>query len=336
MKILLVPIFLACLAGTSRSQITITSDDFGKLLQNANDIATWRSQDATGLQALVLRNGPNQTWDFTGRSYSLEPSPTYFAPYPAGASMANDTSFRVATEVMVDTSSKSITRYSFYRLDASGFVNLGGSEDSLGVPSKVDYFYPPSIVYKFPLTYQLTWTNTTIDYNLKYGPTPDYSDDDVVDGWGTLILPNAPPQQTLRLVRHYHDGYSSFNWLTNSLYFAFISVSPTMTSSGTEFQAPKSGSSVADAHSSTHEDLQLIATPGAPTFELSYYLPEGGAIQIALMDVLGGTSRMLVSGAEEAGAHRLTVDAEALANGAYFVRMVTPAGTETRKIMVAR
>ena len=65
-------------------------------------------------------------------------------------------------------------------------------------------------------------------------------------------------------------------------------------------------------------------------------MPEAAAARLAVYDVLGREVRVLAAGVLPAGLHRVRFDAGALPSGPYFYRLETPAGTQTRRMLLLR
>lgn len=81
--------------------------------------------------------------------------------------------------------------------------------------------------------------------------------------------------------------------------------------------------------------------PFNPSTELAYRLPDAGHLKIAVFDVQGHEVAVLVDEVMAAGEYRarwngLGSDGRAMPSGVYLVRMVTPGGATSRKIVLAR
>ena len=69
---------------------------------------------------------------------------------------------------------------------------------------------------------------------------------------------------------------------------------------------------------------------------LRYDVATAGPVRIAVYDLLGREVAVLVDGAQEPGRHAVALDAQALSNGVYLVRMTAPDASRTTRITVAR
>jgi len=146
-------------------------------------------------------SGANVSWNFTGESYvpvsggNMGP----LVPYSSAFPLAMDSDFSSATYVSIDSIRLGLTKFEYYRIDSNGYWCLGGSQDSMGVPSEFERYFPPFEEIKFPLTYLSSWQSNSIFYNLKRGYSVFIGLHSVVDGYGILTLPSIPNQATLRI-----------------------------------------------------------------------------------------------------------------------------------------
>ncbi|HEU4718032.1 MAG TPA: PKD domain-containing protein, partial [Bacteroidia bacterium] len=81
--------------------------------------------------------------------------------------------------------------------------------------------------------------------------------------------------------------------------------------------------------------LKATPNPAAGSTVISYNMPESGNMSLDVYDVLGNKVANLASGTQAAGWHNETLDFNALglADGSYFVRLVTPAHTSTMRVI---
>ena len=82
--------------------------------------------------------------------------------------------------------------------------------------------------------------------------------------------------------------------------------------------------------------LQAYPNPFNPHTTVSFTLPEAAFARLDLLDVRGRCQRTLLEERLGAGRHSLRLEADGLASGVYFVRLSTPDGDSTRKIVLAR
>jgi Cu/Zn superoxide dismutase len=84
--------------------------------------------------------------------------------------------------------------------------------------------------------------------------------------------------------------------------------------------------------------LQLAASPNPlkGSSLASFYLPRAGAVNLVLYDVSGAVARRVLSGAREAGWHRVPIEARGLPSGVYFLALQTEGFRMARKLLVLR
>ena len=346
-----ISIFLLCGCLTNAyGQITVTSDGFvSDVFAPTVRQAFWSSDDTTGLRALIALNGGSQTWDFTGRAYSLQTNggAGTFLPFNSSLPLASDPDFSSATNAIMDSSSPAEKRYEFYRIDSSGFWLLGSSQDSMGVASKVDRYSPPFLEVQFPLTYLSTWQGSTTYYDLKYPDTSIQTCDGGVDGFGVITLPSLANQMALRVRLHFTNVYSgggtnqnySYLWFTNNGCWASIDADDSGKPMGVNFVQPIVNAVLNPAISSSN-DQGLHVTIRQETgslMTLRYTLPAAGPVLISLFDVVGRNVRTLVSSeASAAGENNIFLDGNTLPAGMYFVRVEANGVIETQKLTICR
>nr|MBX2819599.1 T9SS type A sorting domain-containing protein [Rhodothermaceae bacterium] len=76
--------------------------------------------------------------------------------------------------------------------------------------------------------------------------------------------------------------------------------------------------------------------PFNPTTVIGYSVPQASHIELIVYNLLGQRVQTLVSGTVQAGAHQVSLDATDLPSGIYLYRLITPTGTQTRKMILAK
>jgi Secretion system C-terminal sorting domain len=76
--------------------------------------------------------------------------------------------------------------------------------------------------------------------------------------------------------------------------------------------------------------------PATGAATVRYTLPEGGAVRLSVVDLLGREVAVLEDGAQVASAHTVGLDASRLSAGVYVVRLVTQSGTLTQRVAIVR
>jgi hypothetical protein len=81
---------------------------------------------------------------------------------------------------------------------------------------------------------------------------------------------------------------------------------------------------------------QNYPNPFNPTTTISYSLKSTGNVSLKVYDILGKEVAVLAEGVQNAGNHDVRFFASNLASGVYFYRLVSPAGTLVKKMMLMK
>lgn len=79
--------------------------------------------------------------------------------------------------------------------------------------------------------------------------------------------------------------------------------------------------------------IQLMPNPASNTMQVTFNLMQTGKLNIELLDITGKQVMSLYVGTMAEGTQTLSADISTLNNGVYMLRMVTPNGTITRKLI---
>ncbi|MGQ9678868.1 MAG: C25 family cysteine peptidase [bacterium] len=82
--------------------------------------------------------------------------------------------------------------------------------------------------------------------------------------------------------------------------------------------------------------IVCLPNPFAHTVSIKYYLTRAGRVQAEIFDISGRTVGTLLDQVREPGEIKLNWDASQMASGVYILRLATPDGTETHKLIVKR
>lgn len=81
---------------------------------------------------------------------------------------------------------------------------------------------------------------------------------------------------------------------------------------------------------------QNYPNPFNPSTTIRFQLPGSGPVRLQILDLLGRTVATLVDQALPAGTHTRTWEALGISSGTYYCRLSTPAGVDTRRVVVLR
>ena len=348
---------LLALAVPGRAQLVITSADYLSMESQANSATAHATTDVTGLATILATSGQTKTWDFSHLTWTISPQTATgtVVAYPGGAPFASDPDFTSATNVVISTPTDHTqpTIYDFVKFDGTGLWDLGMSQDSAGVTSKLMGYSPGQQNYAFPLQYQTTWQSTSTvhaDY-LPPGASMTITKNAVVDGDGTIIIPPSKSSPTLRIRTENMQAISifgfaqtirvySFEWVTKSGIGAGVSADSNQKPQTATYSEAAGGASVANGLRDFASDpltLRLSANPASNTeTKLSFEMPTEGTARVALMDMLGNNVHDLLNGHAAAGSLIIPIDPTTLASGTYFIRVDADGMTATRKLVITR
>ena len=94
----------------------------------------------------------------------------------------------------------------------------------------------------------------------------------------------------------------------------------------------------APSHPAQPTDFALAAFPNPFNAQtrIAFTLPVAGDVSLRVFDLLGRERTVLTAGPLSAGAHEYLWDAAALPAGLYFVRLTTPNGERTAKLLLVK
>lgn len=318
--------------GSARAQIAITQHDLSVTVTALATGVQWNSDDTTGLRALLVKNGPDQTWDFSHFTYILSASESQATLLdPQDAPLHSDAHFAEATLVAMTAESDTVHNYFYIKFTQDGWWGLGYVTDRNGAVSLSAYYEPPSFNFKLPLTYLSTWLNNYTIYELEYNDSFQNRETEAVDSYGTLILPGGRSMQALRIVRTSGDGYRTFEWLTQE----GVWLTARMGSDGGIYSGPSyteaaPNGAVRPADAATR-GVTVFPNPSAQFVNVE--VPFAQTCRMQIMDDIGrsvnGVSTQLVD------SDHIQVDVSTLHPGAYHVKIVGAAGTTVSPFVVS-
>jgi hypothetical protein len=311
------------------AQITITQQDISTIVDGIANGVEWSSQDTSGLRALLVKNGPDQTWDFTQFNYSLSPSKSPATLMdPKDAPLNTDPHLAGATLVARVEELDTLHYYSFVKFTAEGWWILGQVVDRNGVVSLSNYSEPPEQFFKLPLSYLTTWQSDYTQHILEYNDTQRYSTSNAVDGYGTLLLPGGRSIPAIRLVRTMDQEYRIFEWLTQTGVYLTARMGPSGEIYDVSYTQPTTGAVAQEAH--VDQRFNIAPNPAADRTTLT--LSSATAVAIDILDALGRSVQNAAVNTIADG--RYSLDLSGLRPGAYYVRVSNVTNTETKLLVV--
>ncbi len=339
-------------SAASNAQITLSSGDYINSFTEVGTVTSFLASTPSQFVNVLATNGVNQTWDFTGKTYTQEAtnaSATIISP--SQAPLNTDPDFATATHVLKSANATGDTiSYVYVKINSSGVYDLGIVGQTGQTAMKILSFTPPLQDVKFPLEYQQTWNSTpTINSpNFPPGMSMTINSQSVVDSWGTLILPTGGTHQTLRirtnqlsttsfLGNNIHDTSYIFRWVTREGFGADVSANGNQQPVSASYFVASGGNNSVASNSEDPLSIRFSQNPvsNEPT-QLFYSMTNSEPVRIEMMDALGHNVRMLMDGRADAGINVVPIDPRSLDAGTYFVRITSPNMTEMRKLVIVR
>lgn len=336
-------LLLLPLVGTVTAQVTITEAD----MPNAGDTLRFKRADPT--QVPLGITGEDVVWDLGDLGPLSEGADTAVAvgstpflyqlffnnPFLFPAHRADYGVVGAEFDLLV----LSLTEvYDYFRADADGFFNVGFGANVNGLPTSVRR-EPVDRIHSFPLQFGSTDVspsafNVTVPTMLYFGQ--DQVRTTVVDGWGTLVLPNGTydvlrVKSTLQrtdtiFIEQFGVGFRlpepetvEYRWLAPGMGKPVLEVVTTagIPVSAEYFHAPEDLSTGIGA---AHGD-GLTVFPNPCSTDLVIPANENG--RIVLRDQMGRAVRE----ANVRGGMLERLDVSGLAEGAYLLEHIGASGT---------
>ncbi len=361
MKYFLVTTFLL-LFFTSQAQVTITEADIAAQLAVGKTITTYADTLNT---AVDIGSTGQSSWNFSGHphqmvfdSESITPSSS---PVAASFGSANYVSFSEPTFAGVTSQT-----WGHLNLGGGAYSNLGthtianvmGFETSTTIQ-----FNPAEVMMQLPLTFGASWSHSgTREVSLEFGgfPGQNYtvqaSVTNVVDAWGTLIMPDGRSVNVLRVktITELSSNIGGVPSTTTDLSFNFISpdgsslnvnaIDANQADNGTISANQVSWNYGSGATSVEQQEgiansfslAQNYPNPFNPTTTIQYSIPEASHVSLKVFDVLGKEVAVLVNQEQTAGIYTSNFDASNLTSGIYFYTLTANNFTATKKLMLVK
>jgi len=344
------------ITGTAVAQITINLSDYQNLIGNSYDINEYQTSSGSDLTTLVSLKGANQTFDFTTISSAKTQMKISYLKLPADIPGASDTAFANANGVFVS----GFATWQYEQIKSDGVYSAGmayvTSVDMNGdgqVPDTViESYYPYKIDFRLPLTYQTAWKDTTelTETVGSYTVNQTFQTDAVVDGYGTLKLPNAsesclrikvtetiitnlPYQQSKETI-----GYISYITKSGDT-SALINLDQNGNPKSAVYLEPGIATPIENSPSAIASGYHLnqnYPNPFNPSTVISYDLKTAGQVKLDIYNALGQLVANLVNSTESAGTHNVTFNASQLNSGLYFYKLQAGNFSQTRKMMLIK
>ena len=368
--ILYVIVFLLTTA-IAKAQITINESDIKGLVGTTYDVNSYETTTGSDLVNLASIKGVNQTFDFTAiSSFSLKyQGKMSYMSLPANVPGSSNPDFANANTVLEVNlagtgQTADSTEWTFLQTKTDGMYAAGVSYisptdvngDGKSPDTLIAAYNPYLLTSKLPLTYQIAWkdtTTSTVSVGTTNYLTQTIQTDAVVDGYGTLKIPNKTAdclrlKVTTTTVTSYmgvpisNTTKGSIQYITRS--GAAISANIELDSNGNPVSA--SYTELATGTPIEKKPEQNIAkdyrldqnypNPFNPSTVISYRLKNASPVKLQIYNSLGQQVATLVNSTQAAGIHKVTFNAAGLNSGLYFYKLQAGSFSQIRKMMLIK
>ncbi|KAA5533302.1 T9SS type A sorting domain-containing protein [Taibaiella lutea] len=292
--------------------------------------------------------GANQTWDFSGQTFSsIVPN-----AYEACNSTNNCGAFPGAN--LVDNANGS---YIYYNATSTALSIQGTSVSGTNIPNSdaEDFF-------QFPITFGNSYTDTWQATMTNGGMTFYRSGIDSVsaDGWGTLITPAGTFANTLRVKRimTYKDSANVggspiiINYVTTLYSWNDVShkdmlystsqivattggtPSTTNTSTYTSGQVSTGPSGISNTEAATKLNLQISPNPAHDKVQVAITLEAKTTATINITDITGRVVYTSISNNLSTGNNRIEISTTNIPAGLYILRIMAGDTISASKLVI--
>jgi hypothetical protein len=347
-------LFIGLLVSGVQAQISLTSTDLLGQIGKSFVSASYMSYDITGIRAILISPGENQSWSVIGRGYTQIDSAfsRYFA-YPGDVPPANDPTFLESNLVVQSYSSYTpeLVSWYFYKATTEALLTMGYvTRDSAGNYTKLRYS-PPYYTYKFPLTYLTSWDASL---NLVYEGAPIVTSQitNRVTGYGNMTTPAGTfpcirwEQKIVTFVPYNNVWVRSYNYyflskesgaFFNASVFVMAdsNITPTVVAYGIGYETAAVENSPAPVPRGYVLD-QNYPNPFNAATVFEFTLPRSEMVTFKVFDLSGAELATIYNGQLNAGRHRLPWRADNLASGVYFYQIQTRDFQASKKFILIR
>jgi hypothetical protein len=355
MKKMLLLIAVFALAAPASAQITFSADEFIERYTNAQNSTKYlfyTSEDTMYIRAEINRKGANASWDIRNRTFiedTAETDNSVLLANPKDAPLSDNKWLKDATHVWFDKANDLTDSYyyTYMKIDNTGIYTLGSVSVNDGIPKLTLAYETPLMEYKLPLVFGTTWTTTSRVIDETGEPTlVSHTRSGNVDGYGMVTTPKGSAS-TLRLhlkwrTTFFSDGAefnietNSFNWLTKKGINAVVTADSALKPSRVFFWTPIAASVKDTKKEENKYMMQFTNNPVSNETTLSFEMPKTDTVVAYLADANGKEVRQLFTGMATQGSNSISLNSSGIANGTYFVRMVSASGVGTQKLIIAK
>lgn len=353
-------ILFVLLSFTTFAQVTITQSDISSQLAVGT---SFNIHNDTSVTSVDIGSTGQNTWDFSGLTsdFIAQTSNINLSSAPENNTFAEATSVTHSTATIQGIT---INTWTYHKIESDKVSGYGFHIESSGMfsTSNTSTYSPAETVYKLPLNFGDSWTDTgtRVMKNDVAGfadsSTEDYTITKTVDAWGTLKMPDGTVESVLRVrvENEFTSTVMGSPQTTYNIFYEFISENGLyMEINPANNSQPSSGvTDIEDAswHYGTGatgvKNNYEIATkftlkqnypnPFNPTTNIEYSIPKTSNVTLKVYDVLGNEVATLVDNKLSAGVYNVKFDGSNLSSGIYFYTLSSGNFLQTKKLMLVR
>lgn len=361
-KMLLVcgSVFL-CLEG--KAQITISQSEINGILTPGNILPTITDNTITTLN-IGTAGSLSNNWNFSHlatnsfqvfRAVSAASSP-WIAQHPGATHCLRlDTNFIGISGSI----------YQYLQLTPTQLINMGAMGRQSVLIGTLEFrlrVIPNEIVYGLPLTVGTSWateftnwTRISLNNDSIGGSLTTHRARYTIDAAGWMTLPNDSRRVAalrIRKVNFYNNSpVGGYIFLSRGGAQVFVETYDTVTTSGVITVAQGKtlwnnsivpGQDItldvplSDAVPRAFSLSQNYPNPFNPSTTIHFTLPQSSAVSLKVFNTLGQEVAELASGDYDAGSHAVVWNAEGLASGLYYYKLVAGKFSETKAMVLVR
>jgi len=243
------------------------------------------------------------------------------------------------------------TAYQFFTL-GTDLMNPGfGARDNTGLLVLTSKNVPTELFYKLPSTLGTSWSTaftTTVALNGQTLSTVTHSAQYIVDAYGPMTFPGGAVHQALRIRKtDFINGtpVRSFIFLAQNGASVIVTacdttvIGGTITHCGANIQWSTPINTDVRQLSGTPSNFSLeqnYPNPFNPSTTIRFSLPQAATISLSVFNTLGQEVAELAAGEYQAGMYAVDWNAEGLASGVYYYRLVAGTFSETKAMLLVR
>ncbi len=244
------------------------------------------------------------------------------------------------------------TAYQFFTL-GTDLLNPGfGARDNTGLLILTSKNVPVELFYRLPSTFGTSWSTaftTTVALNGQPIGNPTTHDAQyIVDAYGPMTFPGGAVYQALRIRKtDFINGtpVRSFIFLAPNAASVIVTacdttvIGGTITHCGGNIQWSTPVNTDVRQVNETPSDFSLeqnYPNPFNPSTTIRFSLPQATTVSLSVFNTLGQKVAELAAGEYPAGSYAAHWNAEGLASGVYYYRIVAGAFSETKAMLLVR